>query len=414
VTEPIQIHHFENGLVLLVERMRWLESAAFSLAVPAGCVYDPAALWGVGNFTCEMVQRGCGSRNSRQFLNDLENLGIDHSSNVSTAHTSFAGAMPADRLEPALAIYADLVQRPHLPSDQLEDARLVCLQEIHGLEDDLAQRAMMELKRRRYGDPYGRYSQGTLETVQDISLADVASHFESNYGPRGAILSIAGNVDFPRVRDQIGELFGNWQTQPSTTLAESAPELDSSHLQHESSQTHIAVAFDSVPYAHPDYYQARGAVGVLSDGMSSRLFTEVRENRGLVYSVYASCHSLRDRANVFCYAGTSTDRAQETLDVLLHELRKLAEGVQEDELQRLKARLKSALVMHQESSAARCHSMAGDWYHLQRVQSLEEVGRRVDELTTGSINAYLSTHPPDHFTVVTLGQEKLEIPVDIS
>ena len=164
VTDAIQIHEYENGLALVTQRMDWVESAAFSLLVPAGCSRDPRELLGLANITCEMVQRGCGTRDSRQFVNDLENLGVDHSSSVSIAHTSFGGAMPAERIEEALAIHADLVQRPHLPADQLEDARLACIQEIRALEDDLAQRAMQELRRRRYGDPFGRNNQGTLDS----------------------------------------------------------------------------------------------------------------------------------------------------------------------------------------------------------------------------------------------------------
>ena len=124
-------------------------------------------------------------------------------------------------------------------------------------------------------------------------------------------------------------------------------------MAHESNQTQIGIAFDSVPYRHPDYFQAWGAVGVLSGGMSSRLFTEVREKRGLCYSVYATMHTLRDRGSVLCYAGTSAERAQETLDVTLGELVRLAEGIEADELARLKARIKSSLIMQQESSSSR-------------------------------------------------------------
>ena len=97
-------------------------------------------------------------------------------------------------------------------------------------------------------------------------------------------------------------------------------------MPHEGNQTQIGIAYDSVPYRHPDYFQAWGAVGVLSGGMSSRLFTEVREKRGLCYSVYASYHTLRDRASVLCYAGTSAERAQETLDVTLGELDAAGQG----------------------------------------------------------------------------------------
>jgi len=186
------------------------------------------------------------------------------------------------------------------------------------------------------------------------------------------------------------------------------------HIPEQSSQTQIGVSFPSIPYQHDQYFQIRGAVGVLSDGMSSRLFTEVRENRGLCYTVYGMHHSLRDRGSVLCYSGTSADRAQETLDVLVAELVRLADGIQPEELDRLKARTKSALIMQQESSGARAGAIAGDWYHLGRVRTMQEIDRVIGELTCDSINHYLAANPPRDFTVVTLGPQPLEIPVAVS
>jgi predicted Zn-dependent peptidase len=125
--------------------------------------------------------------------------------------------------------------------------------------------------------------------------------------------------------------------------------------------------------------------------------------------VYASYHTLRDRGAVLCYAGTSTDRAQQTLDVTLAELRKLKQGIEAGELDRLKARIKSALIMQQESSSARSGAIARDWYHLGRVRTLAEISALVDALSCESINRYLLEHPPNDFIVVTLGKEPLTV-----
>ncbi len=413
MSDTINIHHYDNGLVLLSERMEWLESAAFSLFLPARAIRAPAGGLGVRDFTPRTVQRGCGERDSRQFISDLENLGVDYSSSVAGAHARIGGAMLADQLDRVLAIFSDVVLRPHLPAEQLEDARQGCLQELYSLEDDLAQRAMQELRQQMYGDPWGRRSVGLIEDVERITLEDVQHLYHSSYRPNGAILSVAGNVDFARLRDRVGELLGDWQPMELAEPNGSTPERKTRHLDHSSNQMHITVGFPAVPYNDPLYYQARGAIGVLSDGMSSRLFTEVREKRGLCYAVYAVCHTLRDRGHVLCYAGTTTERAQETLDVLIHELRTLADGVHDDELQRLQARLKSSLIMQQESSASRSGSMAADWYYLGRVQSLDEVSRVIDELSVDSINEYLRERPPGDFVVVTLGQEPLETPVEV-
>jgi predicted Zn-dependent peptidase len=414
VPQQVLVHELRNGLTLVVEPMMWLESAAFTLLVPAGSARDPVELLGLGSLTCEMAERGSGDRDSRQFVEQLELLGVDVSTGVTNAHSSFSGAMPADNLLEALAIFADLVQRPHLPEDELEESRQSCLQEVWALEDNLAQKVMIELRQRQYPDPYGRSSHGTEESLRRIRYADVRRQFSEYYTPQGAILSVAGKVDFPRLRDQVERVFGGWTARPLLPLREKPPETSYRHVQHESSQTHIGVAYPSVPYSHADYFQARGAVGVLSDGMSSRLFTEVREKRGLCYSVMASCHSLKDRGSVLCYSGTTTERAQETLNVLVAELRRLVEGIQPDELARLKARIKSALIMQQESSTSRSGSIAGDWYHLRRVRTLDELGAIIDGLNCDSINRYLAANPPNNLRVVTLGQKPLEMPHGIS
>ena len=143
--------------------------------------------------------------------------------------------------------------------------------------------------------------------------------------------------------------------------------------------------------------------------MSSRLFTEVREKRGLCYTVFASYHTQRDRACVLCYAGTSADRAQETLDVTIGELNRIASGILPEELSRLKARVKSGLIMQGESSSARSGAIGRDWYHLGQARTLAEFGALVDALTVENINEYLQENPPRDFTVVTLGPAALRV-----
>jgi predicted Zn-dependent peptidase len=238
----------------------------------------------------------------------------------------------------------------------------------------------------------------------------VRSFHQRQFQPQGAILSVAGKIDWESLRRRVEEMFGDWRPQPLSAWTEIPPERGYEHISHTSAQTHIGIAYDSVTYSHPDYFRARAAVGVLSDGMSSRFFTEVRENRGLSYAVWATNASTQNYGAVLCYAGTGADRAQQTLDVMTAELLKLREGIYADELQRVKIRIKSGLVMQQESSPARAASNAGDWYYLGRVQTLDEVEQIIDSLTVEAINAYLADNPPREFTIVTLGQERLKTP----
>ncbi len=144
--------------------------------------------------------------------------------------------------------------------------------------------------------------------------------------------------------------------------------------------------------------------------MSARLFTEVREKRGLCYSVYATHDTLRGFGAVIGYAGTRADRAQQTLDVMVAEFRRLKDGITDDEVDRVKAALKTSLVMQQESTAARASAMASDWFYLRRVRTVEEVQAAIDGLTPAKILDHLDRYPVKDLTVVTLGPEPLTVP----
>lgn len=410
MTQRIFSHTYDNGLVLVAEPMMSLESAAFTFLTPAGSVYDPPERAGLATLTNELCMRGSGSRDSRKFVDDLDNLGVERGEGVSELHTNYRGATLAKSLPDALSIYADLLRRPHLPPDQLEASRLVALQELQSIEDEPAQKVMIELGRRHYPSPWGRPSQGDLAGLETISIDDIRQCHAAQYRPNGTILGVAGRLNWDELRMHVGRLFGDWKTVEPPAIREQPRNQRHEHLTHESNQTQIAIAWDAVPYNHPDYYQVVGAVGVLSGGMSARLFTEVREKRGLCYSVYATMHSLKHRGSVLCYAGTGTERAQETLDVTLAELVRLAAGITPDELGRLKARIKSGLIMQQESSSSRSGSLARDWYHLGQARTLEEVGALVDQLSPESINTYLAANPPRDFTIVTLGPTPLTMP----
>jgi predicted Zn-dependent peptidase len=409
VSNAILSQTYENGLVLVAEPIPSLESAAFSFLVPAGCAYDPRAASGLSGLTCEMALRGSGDRDSRAFIEELERLGVERGESVSDAHVSYRGATLAKSLLPALELFADLILRPAFPPDQLEAARQVALQELRAIEDEPSQRVMLELRRRQYPFPFGRSSHGEQAAVESLSIDDIRAFHAKYYRPQGTILGVAGRFDWEALKEQVGRLFASWQAPDVERLQAERRAEPIAHVPYESHQTQIGISFDSVPYRDPDYFQAWGAVGVLSGGSSSRLFTEVREKRGLCYSVYASQHSLRDRGCVLCYAGTSADRAQETLDVTLNELRRIVQGVEAEELRRLKARIKSALIMQQESSSSRSSSLAHDYYHLGRVRTLDEVSAIIDALSCDSINGYLTKHPPADFRIVTLGPTPLQV-----
>ncbi len=400
--------------MLLAESMDWLESVALSISLPAGCIRDPQGMPGLASLTSEMVQRGCGPYDSRAFVEMLDRLGADRSSAVGHAHASFSLTLLADRLYDVLGVLGHLIRRPHIPEVQLEDGRQVCLLEIESIEDDPSRLAMVHLRHDTYPGPWGRRAMGTLDGLQAISIDDIRGFVQSTYVPGEATITVAGKFDWQRLRDEVEQTFGDWKGSVQPIASEPSTRASYRHVDYDSSQTQVALAYTTVPFGDPEYIKVRGAVGVLSDGMSSRLFTTVREERGLCYTVYAYHHSLRDTARIMCYAGTGTERAQETLDVIVAELRRMAAGIDDTELSRLKARTKSALIMQQESCVARAGSLAADWYYLGRIQTMDEIRGMVDSLTVSSVNEYLARNPVAGCNIITLGRQPLEVPREVS
>jgi predicted Zn-dependent peptidase len=409
VAQEVHHHTFDNGLTLLAERMEHVRSAALNFLVPAGCVYDPPGQLSIASLLSEMITRGAGERDSRELTLALDGLGLDRDESVGAMHMRFWGATLARNLPQALEIYADILRRPQLPEDELDPVKALALQDLQGLEDEPRQKVFIELRRRFFPFPLGRDRRGTPEGIDAVSIDSLRAHHARLFQPRGTILSVAGNVEWGPLRDQVGRLFGDWKPAPPPALPLEQPPGGQAHLEKETEQTQIAIAYPSVPFGDADYYAAQGAVHVLSGGMGARLFTEVREKRGLCYAVSASYQTFKEVACVLCYAGTKTERAQETLDVTLDVLVRLQDGVEQEEVERVQAGLKSSLIMQEESTSARAGALASDWYYLGRVRSFDEIQAAVQSLTPARIVEHLRRHPARDFTVVTLGPRPLAL-----
>jgi len=410
MTAQIQFQEFPNGLVLLGERMPDVQSAAFSMLIPAGAAHEPADRPGTAAMVGEWMTRGAGQLDSRALFAALDDLGVTHSEGAQTIHVSVSAVTLGANLPAALRLFADMVRRPRLDPDEIEPIRALCLQSLASLDDDPGTKVVHELRRRHFPDPLGRSAFGQAEGLQAIQEADLRTHYERGFRPNGAILGVAGAIDWPRLLDQVAECFADWPKQPEPTLELKAAGPRQDHIDQETQQTQIAIAFPSVPASHPDYYKARAASAILGGYASARLFTEVREKRGLCYAVYANHEAFRDRAAVICYAGTARDRAQETLDVTLAELKRLRNtGIDLEELDRMRAGLKSALVMQQESSMGRASSIVGDYYHLGRAREVEEIEAALDALTVETVNAHAAELPIEDLTILTLGPRPLSL-----
>ncbi len=412
----IQQHTYPNGLVLVAETMTGVQSAAFTLLLPAGAAYESALglnlKGGAATMAAEWITRGAGPRDSRELLTALDNLGVSHAESAQTLHTSLAGATLSRNLVPALEIVADMVLHPHLEEEEFEPIRALCLQNLRSLEDDPGSKVIYELRRRHFPDPWGRPSPGTPEGVSSLTPEDLRGFLAASYRPNGAILGVAGAIDWPRLRDCVGELFSGWKEQPAPEVEERPAGPNRDHIMRETQQIQIALAYPTATVSSPDYYRALATTAILGGYSSARLFTEVREKRGLCYSVYAAYEGQLERAAMLCYAGTSTDRAEQTLDVVLDEIERLGEaGVALDELETMRAGLKSSLIMAQESSMSRSGSLASDWFFLGRVRPTTEIAAELDALTPAAVSEYAARmQKSSQPTIVTLGPNPLQLP----
>ncbi len=400
---------FANGLTLLAERMEHVRSAAVYFLIPAGCVYDPEPHRGIASVLSEIITRGAGNLDSRELTLALDNLGLERVESAGTMHMRFWGATLARNLPAALELFADIIRRPHLPEEEMDAVKALALQDLQGLEDEPRQKVMLELSRLHYPPPLGQDHRGTVEGIESLTADILRKHHERLFTPRGTIISVAGNIEWKPLRDQIGRLFGDWNGSETPRLTYGRIGEQRAHLEKETTQTQIGIAYPSVPITHPDYYAAKGAVNVLSGGMSARLFTEVREKRGLCYAVWARYSSFKDRGSVICYAGTTNERAQETFDVTLAELKRLSDGVEAEEVERVQAGLKASQIMQEESTSSRAGALASDWYYLGRVRSFEEIKSAIEALTPASITEHVRRFPARDFTIVTLGPKALQI-----
>src|SRR3954452_18300938 len=220
----IRHHRYPNGLVLVGEVMPGVQSAAFTLLIPAGAAYEVADGVKVGGGAATVVAgwmtRGAGLRDSRQWLTALDNLGVSHGEGAQTLHTSISAATLGTNLEPALELFADMVLRPRFDNQEIEPIRTLCLQNLRSLEDDPGTKVVYELRKRHFPEPWGRPAPGSADGVSGMTATALQKFYQATYRPNGAILGVAGAIDWPRLKDAVGRLFGDWKTQPDPRLRE--------------------------------------------------------------------------------------------------------------------------------------------------------------------------------------------------
>ena len=398
-----------NGLTVVAEHLPAVRSAAFQFLVPAGAITDPDGREGASGVLEGLAYRGAGERDARQLSDALDGLGMQRGGGAELEYSSFGGALLADDLHKALGLYADILRRPHLPADQLPAEQALALQKLQRLEDSPAEKLFVNLRRAYYPGAYGRTSLGTKEGLEALTPELMRAEHQRRYVPDGAILAVAGRFAWSDLCAAIYEYFEDWSgTAPNHPDASPEGRERYRHIPQDTNQEQIGLIYPAINLEDPDYYNMRLALEVLSGGMAARLFTEVREKRGLCYTVRASSQIVKGHGSIVAYAGTTPERCQETLDVLIAELRRLGEGVTDAELDRARTGVLSSLVMQSEATRSRALGLARDQYLLGRIRTMEEIRAGVRAVSTESVLSYLKRNPARDFTIVTLGPKELE------
>lgn len=399
------------GAQLVVEKISGVQSAAISWLVPAGAACDPAHLLGRAAVTSEMLLRGSGSRDSRAFADACDAAGLNRGVDAGTFYMKLAASFLGDRLHDTLPLLVDLIRRPHLANDAFDPSRDLALQSLQSLQDDPQQLAVLAARERHYPIPLNRSGLGTAEGLGALTAQNIRDGWSSSARPDGSIIALAGNVDVNQVRAALDPLLADWSgTAPPLSVETHAPRGYAHHTD-DTNQVQIVCVHDAPPAPHPDAVLERIVTSVLSGGMSGRLFTEVREKRGLCYAVSASYRSDRDFGSVTGYVGTTPERAQESLDVLIAELHRISSGVSQEEFDRAMVGLKSRVIFSGESTPARAAALASDIHKLGRPRSLDEITAELDSVTLERLNAYLSKRSLGATTIQTLGPAALQPPM---
>ncbi|HEX6509939.1 MAG TPA: pitrilysin family protein [Chloroflexota bacterium] len=393
-TREFLTERLDSGIQVVGQPMAGVESAALGFLFGAGARDETPDAYGVTHLVEQMLFRGTETMDVRQISETFDSLGVSYDSSAGVEMTLVSAVLIGNRLPPALELLAACVRSPSFPRDLLDSAKALQIQELRQREDRPAQRVMEELRRHFFaGSPIAHDVLGTEPTIASMSREVLVDYWRSRYTASNMLISVAGNFDWQAVISQLQTLTAGWPVGTGRSRIETPqPHAGVTVIMKDATQENIGFAFPAVSVADPRYYVAALVAQALGGSSHSRLFQEVREKRGLAYAVQARYDGLEMTGMTRVYVGTSAERAHESVEVVLDELRNLeAAGLTEDELRLSKTRLKSQLVMRSESTLARMASNLRSWWFEGQLHSLDEVRERIDAVTLDEVAEFVQT-----------------------
>jgi len=384
----VETTRLPSGLTVVTDAMPHLQSASLGVWVNAGSRDERADEHGISHFLEHMAFKGTTNRTARQIAEEIEAVGGDLNAATSVESTAYYARVLRADVPLALDTLSDILTNPTFEPEELAREKNVIVQEIGATEDTPDDLIFEYLQGVTFpGQPVGRTILGTPETVRSFDSRKLRAYLQRNYRAPDMVISAAGAVDHQMIVAEAEKRFAAFKG-PEGPAPEPAKFSGGSRIEtRDLEQVHVAFALEGLPQRDPSIFSMQVFTNILGGGMSSRLFQEVREIRGLCYAVYAFHAAYADTGMLGVYAGTDAADLPELMRVVVDEIGNAAETLSEAEVNRSKAQMKAGLLMALESSNARAEQLARQMMIYGRPIPLEEVVGKIDAVTVESARA---------------------------
>jgi len=377
-----------SGLRVVVEELPYVHSAAIGIWVGTGSKHELPENMGVSHFLEHMLFKGTKNRTAKEIAESLEAVGGQLNAFTGKEHTCFYAKVLSEDFDLAAEILSDMFLNSLFTAEDIKKEKNVILEEIKMYEDTPEDLVNDMLATIVWPDqPLGQPVIGTMATVSQTKRREMLAFFKSHYTPENVVISVAGNIKREQVVAKFSSLFRGFRHKKLPAAAESlAVGNGSRFLRKDIEQVHLCLGAPGLSQNDPDLYVLQILNNILGGGVSSRLFQEIREERGLTYSIY-SYHSVYAQTGLLCiYAGTSYESSAEVMETILREILDIRErGVSAEELRRSKQQIKGTLLLGLESVSGRMTRLGRSEISLGKIVTVEEIIDRVMQVTSESV-----------------------------
>ena len=384
----VDVTRLKSGLTVVTDTMAHLQTA--SLGVWAGCGSrdEHQDEHGISHLLEHMAFKGTTRRTARQIAEEIEAVGGDLNAATSVETTAYYARVLAADVPLALEVLSDILSDPAFDPEELQREQNVIVQEIGAAEDAPDDLVFDRLQETAFpGQPVGRSILGTRETVRSFDRRKLAAYLTRNYRAPDLVIAASGAVDHAAVVAEVERRFASFDG-PAAALPDPARFVGGSHIEtRELEQVHIALALPGLSQRDPNLFSLQVFTSVVGGGMSSRLFQEVREIRGLCYSIYTFHAPYSDTGMFGLYAGTDANDVPELMRVVVGEITNAVDSIGEAEIARAKAQMKAGLLMALESSSARTEQLARQMFAWGRPIPINELVARIEAVTVETARA---------------------------